>query len=440
MKHGIFPIFYFSSLIFHFLGAQELQVQKFDIFPFQEQHVHGSSIVELPNGEFLCVWFQGSGERWADDVVINGARWKPGDSSWSEPFLMADYPDFPDINPVVFLDPADRLWLVWYTVLANQWETAILKYRISEDYLSSGAPKWSWQESIHPKPGGKTERGIQEADPFVKTLEKKIPAYFNYLDSAEIFGALPSGGYALKKRYMDRGEELLAQAKGKDMIARGYERDASGQRIEKQLGYPRFRRMGWQTRNKPLFLSGGRMLLPLYSDGFDFSLIAFTDDGGKTWGYSEPIFGIGPVQPALLQKSDGTLVAYMRDNGPPPQRLMYSISSDRGLTWSLAYDGDIPNPGSAADCVQATDGTWLLIHNDTEDGRHSLALSQSINEGKSWKLIGHLERFPKGGPGAHYPAIIQAKDGKLHVSYSFHQRDPEGNPQKTIRHAVVRIP
>lgn len=100
-------------------------------------------MVELPNGELLYVWFQGSGERWADDVVLNGSRWKPGFSSWSEPFVMADYPGFPDINPVVFMDPQQNLWLVWYTVQANKWETAILTYQISEDYLSPGPPNWS---------------------------------------------------------------------------------------------------------------------------------------------------------------------------------------------------------------------------------------------------------------------------------------------------------
>jgi hypothetical protein len=42
------------------------------IFPMQGDHVHGSSIVALPNGDFLTAWFQGSGERTADDVKIMG--------------------------------------------------------------------------------------------------------------------------------------------------------------------------------------------------------------------------------------------------------------------------------------------------------------------------------------------------------------------------------
>jgi len=39
-------------------------------------------------------------------------------------------------------------------------------------------------------------------------------------------------------------------------------------------------------------------------------------------------------------------VTYMRDNGPPPKRLMMSESKDQGQTWSPVRDSEIPNPGS----------------------------------------------------------------------------------------------
>src|SRR6218665_102657 len=68
------------------------------VFPYQSQHVHGSTIVELPNGDLLAAWFQGSGERGSDDVLINGARLKKGDTTWSNVFVMADKDGFPDIN------------------------------------------------------------------------------------------------------------------------------------------------------------------------------------------------------------------------------------------------------------------------------------------------------------------------------------------------------
>lgn len=89
------------------------------IFPPQEKHVHSSSIVECPNGDLLVAWFHGSGERTANDVVIQGARKKAGAAAWSPVFLMADTQDLPDCNPVLFIDAKERLWLFWVPVVAN---------------------------------------------------------------------------------------------------------------------------------------------------------------------------------------------------------------------------------------------------------------------------------------------------------------------------------
>lgn len=95
---------------------------------------------------------------------------------------MADVPGFPDINPVLFLDARSRLWLVWYTVIANQWETSLIKYRISQDYVQQeGCPKWEWQDVLHVKPGDPTERGMQPGDRFVQSVEKQVDSYQQYL-------------------------------------------------------------------------------------------------------------------------------------------------------------------------------------------------------------------------------------------------------------------
>jgi predicted neuraminidase len=190
------------------------------------------------------------------------------------------------------------------------------------------------------------------------------------------------------------------------------------------------------------------LIVPLYSDGFSFSLMAISDDWGRTWKTSTPLVGVGNIQPSIARRKDGTLVTYMRDNGPPPKRLMMSTSTDRGDTWSPVVDSPFFNPGSGAEVVGLRNGHWVLVYNDLEAGRHSLAVSLSEDEGRTWPWTRHLERHPPKGENDeyegeyHYPSLTEARDGTLHVSYSYFQpaaeseRDAEGRSiRKSIKHA-----
>jgi hypothetical protein len=347
---------------------------------------------------------------------------------------MADVDGFPDINPILFIDPEGRLWLMWYTVIANQWETSLPRYRISEDYQKPGPPKWCWQDVLLVKPGDKTERGMLPNDRFVKSIERQVAEYGEYV--LENAGDRKVRMTILWKAW---SQQLLAKARGQDMMRKGFVIDEDGNRKDGQFGYPYFRRMGWQTKNKAVIVDGRRMIVPLYSDGLDLSLMAITDDCGKTWQFSTPLVGAGNIQASIAVKRDGTLVAYMRDNGPPPARLHVSESKDKGMTWSGVRDSILPNPGSGADVVTLKNGHWALAYNDTEDGRHSLAVSISTDEGKTWPHTKHLEHDtrPKDlATSGGYPSIIQGADGKLHVVYSYHHKDKNGKPNKTIKYAT----
>ena len=423
-------------LIFFLIGNTCGQVQSGFIFPLQNQHVHGATLVECSNGDILSAWFQGSGEKRADDVVIMGARFKKGSDQWRKPFLMADHPDFPDVNPMMFIDPQDRLWIFWYTVIANQWETSLPKYRISSDYTGDGPPKWDWQDVLILKPGGTTGYGIQPNDPFVKTVERKLDELYNYYfsklsknDTLEIKN--------FEKEFKRLEQRTLSNAKGQELVRRSREYQADGSYVETELGYPLFRRIGWQTKNKAFILDKRRLIVPFYSDEFSFSLMAISDDWGKTWQFSEPLVGAGNIQPTIVRKQNGHLVAYMRDNGPPPKRIQQSESADGGFTWSMVTDSELPNPGAGTDAVTLANGHWAIVYNDTEKGRHSLAVSISDDDGKTWKWTKHLERDERDerATSGEYPAIIQGRDGMLHVVYSFHQTDPDGRSIKTIKYA-----
>jgi predicted neuraminidase len=402
------------------------------VFPPQAQHVHGSSVVALPDGGVLVCWFQGSGERWADDVVIMGARKAPGAVAWSAPFVMADTEGFPDINPTLFIDDRGVLWLVWYAVLANQWETSLLMYATSEDFMRPGPPVWAAQRTLLVRHAN-TERGIQPGDPFVAAVETKAREYASRFPVATAAGPNPAEAWISR---------IVGRARGEDLVRAGRvyvdpDRGDAGGYEEAPLGYPLSRRLGWQTQNKPVILPGGRIVLPLYSDGFSFSIMAITDDHGDTWRFSEPIVGMGNIQPAMAVRADGTLVAYMRDNGPAPKRLHVSESADRGVTWSPVRDSILQNPGTGADIVTTRDGRWVLVFNDIERGRTSLAVAISEDEGQSWPWIGHLEQDDREEAVAtrsHYPAVVQAADGTFHVTYSYHHNDRPAADARTIKY------
>ncbi len=363
------------------------------IFPLERWHNHASCVVELPNGDLLTCWYHGSGERNADDVIVEGARQRRGRKAWEPRFLLADTPGFPDCNPAMFIDSKRRLWLLWPVILANEWHTALMKYRISSDYQRpDGPPRWETSESLLVIPKNFAAK-VKEI------LEPQLP---------EADGA--------------RAEAL--------------------RRLLERASDKYFSRLGWMTRAHPVELPSGRILVPLYSDGYSFSLIAITDDGGASWTSSEPLVGGGAIQPTLVRRRDGTLVAYMRDNGPPPKRIHTSESRDNGVTWSPVVDTDLPNPGAGLEAIVLADGSWAMIYNDTERGRHSLLVALSGDEGASWKWKRHLELDTRGtGAGAfHYPSILQARDGTLHASYSYFLNHlPADAPRKSIKHAHFNV-
>ncbi|MBC8215523.1 MAG: exo-alpha-sialidase [Candidatus Marinimicrobia bacterium] len=351
------------------------------IFPFQQKHAHGSSIVEQPNGDLLACWFYGSGERTANDVLVQGARLKKGESEWSAVFIMADTPNLPDCNPVLFIDENEQLWLFWIAVRANGWENSILRYKTSTNYQDDGPPVWAWQDIIVLTPGERFYHEVKQA--FEANVDEPMWA-----------------------EYASPYSRMIIEAA-----------------TDKEK-----RQKGWMTRIHPTVLPNGRILLPLYSDGFNVSLVAISDDVGRTWHASTPIVGLGPIQPTIVRKTDGSLVAYLRDSGSLPCRAMKSISVDDGETWSFAKDTDILNPGSSLEVITLKNGNWIMLYNDTEDNRRSFIATLSDDEGKSWKWERHIGRSPN--ESYSYPSVLQTSDEKIHVTYT--HSNPTG---KTIMHA-----
>jgi predicted neuraminidase len=88
----------------------------------------------------------------------------------------------------------------------------------------------------------------------------------------------------------------------------------------------------------------------------------------------------------------------------------------------------VPNPNSGTDAVTLRDGRHALVFNRsaTEKVRYPLNIALS-EDGLNWTDIAVLE--DEGPKQYSYPAIIQGRDGLLHVTYTWRREN--------IRYAVV---
>ena len=380
------------------------------IFNLQADHVHSSSLVELPNNDILAVWFQlmGKGrERTSENVKLMGARLKAGHTTWSLPFVMAETPYLPDGNPVLFLNSQKKLFLVWHVLQAEVWHASILKVRTSTMYSGNGAPNWDWQDTIT----------LKIKDEFANEVANKLKA-------------------TTSTKLTDIDAQL---------------RTVSQNAV--------FRTIGWMSRLQPIILQHGpqqgRILLPLYNESQRMSLCAISDDDGTTWTPGLPIVGRDAIQPALLEKNNGDIVSYMRDASKRDYRVQTSTSTDAGYSWTPVIPTTIKNPGSSVDVKVLKDGRWAMICNDMEnfklmktgccDGRQKLSLYVSDDEGQSWTpsltIVDDTdkpEELEKRGR-FHYPSLIQTRDEMLHLTYTHNVREtPYGDGlDNAIKHVII---
>ncbi len=173
--------------------------------------------------------------------------------------------------------------------------------------------------------------------------------------------------------------------------------------------------LGVDVRCKPLFLDDGRVLLPLYDDPTYRGFMYISDDGCATWRRSGWISSpMGCIQPTLFRKTDGTIVALLRDGGRA--QVWRSESRDRGETWSPCVGTFLRNPNAGIDVVHLDSGNLVLAYNDTRTSRTPLSLAWSDDEGDDWLVKLDVAT----GEGEYsYPSILQGRDGTVHLCHTW---------------------
>ncbi len=189
-------------------------------------------------------------------------------------------------------------------------------------------------------------------------------------------------------------------------------------------------------KNKPVQLANGDLLCPSSTEGTNGWRVHFerTGDLGRTWTATPPVNDgkeIGAIQPSILFHGEGKLQSVGRTkNG----KIFQIWSDDGGLTWGKMTLTDLPNPDSGTDAVTLRDGRQVLVYNhnvrtgSNNKGRSPLNVAIS-NDGIHWQAALELENAPDAPAGFAYPAVIQTRDGLVHITYTWER--------KRIKHVVI---
>ncbi len=182
------------------------------------------------------------------------------------------------------------------------------------------------------------------------------------------------------------------------------------------------------NKSAAIHYSDGSIGLPVYHEFIGkFAELLRLDKAGYVWDKTRITHGRHSIQPSVLPLDTQQSIALMRYTGPSPGHVLISRSMDAGQHWSADEKLKLPNPDSAVAGIRRPDGSLLLVFNDTEFGRNSLALAISRNEGASWNTVKHFEQGSDGKGEFSYPYLIRARNGEMHLLYTWNR--------KRIRHA-----
>ena len=172
-------------------------------------------------------------------------------------------------------------------------------------------------------------------------------------------------------------------------------------------------------KNKPHVLADGSLLCPSSTEHRGWRChLERTADGGASWERSPALaapWRSGAIQPCILDHGGGRLQLLARSRN---DTIVTAWSQGDWQSWSRLEPTGLPNPDSGIDALTLEDGRALLVHNPVRRGRTPLALALS-SDGRSWQPSRVLE---EGVGEFSYPAVIQAADGRIHITYTWQRQ------------------
>ncbi len=188
------------------------------------------------------------------------------------------------------------------------------------------------------------------------------------------------------------------------------------------------------VKNKPELMSDGVLICPSSSEDNGWRVhMEFTSDRGITWERTDALndgIKFSAIQPSILKHPGGKLQILCRSKN---KYILSAWSTDNGKSWSEMEPLNLPNPNSGTDAVTLKDRRHVLIYNhiqpaQTWGSRNVLNMAVS-KDGLNWESALLLENDSESKGEYSYPAVIQSKDGMIHITYTWNR--------KLIKHVVV---
>lgn len=173
------------------------------------------------------------------------------------------------------------------------------------------------------------------------------------------------------------------------------------------------------VKNKAVTLADGSLLHPssFETNGIWSMHVETTTSAIQNWKKIEIDNGsFHAIQPTVLFHPNGKLQLLARTQ---EDVIGTTWSSDGGKSWSTVESTGLIHNNSGIDAVTLENGMHLLLCNPIKDGRNKLSMMMSM-DGVNWEEIYVLEDQPSGE--FSYPAIIQANDGTVHLTYTYNRK------------------
>ncbi len=346
---------------------------------------HAANLLPLENGDLLCVWFAGTQEGMSD-IHIYMSRLNKGEQEWSEALRLSDDSTRSEQNPVLFPAPDGKLWLLYTAQKSGNQNTAIIRYRISED----NGYTWGAIETLFDTPGTFVRQPIIVLD----NGEWLLPIWYCYTSP---------------------GEKWTGN------------KDVSAVKISKDEGktweeYEVANSLGCVHMNIEK-LEDGRLLALFRSRWADSIYSSYSTDNGRTW--SEPT-------PTELPNNNSSIQFTKLNNGH--LALVFNNMNAENCTerrTSLYDEIEDEDDTSSASAALAIEDEKKAEERSAFWGapRAPMTIAISEDNGKSWPYMKNLEigdgyamtnnSKDKLNREYSYPTIKQTKDGKIHIAYTY---------------------